>query len=118
MMNMYYKWKGKNALRGNWQTAMVVAFFSGIFLVLTQVYQNRFMPVAIEMIDGMYYWRVPQITRGVWIGFAVPAKTPDAVAKRLVAALQKVTRTPEFKVFVDKTTFSEILFVSESIVSI
>ena len=71
MMNMYYKWKGRNALRGNWQTAMVVAFFSGIFLVLTQVYQNRFMPVAIEMIDGMYYWRVPQITRGVWIGFAV-----------------------------------------------
>ena len=71
MMNMYYKWKGKNALRGNWQTAMVVAFFSGIFLVLTQVYQNRFMPIAIEMIDGMYYWRVPQITRGVWIGFAV-----------------------------------------------
>lgn len=71
MMNMYYKWKGRNALRGNWQTAMVVAFFSGIFMVLTQVYQNRFMPVAIEMIDGMYYWRVPQITRGVWIGFAV-----------------------------------------------
>ena len=32
MMNMYYKWKGKNALRGNWQTAMVVAFFSGIFV--------------------------------------------------------------------------------------
>ena len=71
MMNMYYKWKGRNALRGNWQTAMVVAFFSGIFMVLTQVYQNRFMPVAIEMIDGMYYWRVPQITQGVWIGFAV-----------------------------------------------
>ena len=55
MMNMYYKWKGRNAMRGNWQTAMVVAFFSGIFMVLTQVYQNRFMPVAIEMIDGMYY---------------------------------------------------------------
>ena len=71
MMNMYYKWKGKNALRGNWQTAMVVAFFSGIFLVLTQVYQNRFMPVAIELIDGMYYWRFPQISQGVWIGFAV-----------------------------------------------
>ncbi len=71
MMNMYYKWKGKSALHGNWQTAMVVAFFSGIFLVLTQVYQNRFMPVAIEMIDGMYYWRIPQISRGVWIGFAV-----------------------------------------------
>lgn len=71
MMNMYYKWKGKNALRGNWQTAMVVAFFSGIFLVLTQVYQNRFMPVAIELIDGMYYWRFPQISQGVWIGFSV-----------------------------------------------
>ena len=71
MMNMYYKWKGKNALRGNWQTAMVVAFFSGIFLVLTQVYQNRFRPVAIELIDGMYYWRFPQISQGVWIGFAV-----------------------------------------------
>ena len=71
MMNMYYKWKGKNALRGNWQTAMVVAFFSGIFLMLTQVYQNRFMPVAIELIDGMYYWRFPQISQGVWIGFAV-----------------------------------------------
>ena len=45
--------------------------FSGIFLVLTQVYQNRFMPVAIELIDGMYYWRFPQISQGVWIGFAV-----------------------------------------------
>ena len=57
---------------------------------------------------------VPGYEAAVWIGFAVPAKTPDAVAKRLVAALQKVTRTPEFKVFVDKTTFSEILAYDEA----
>lgn len=71
MMNMYYKWKGKNALHGNWQTAMVVTFFSGALLTLLQVYQSRFMPVELRSVQGMYYWVAPAVDRGIWIGLGV-----------------------------------------------
>lgn len=43
----YYKLKGKAALKGNWQTAMVVTFFSGIFLTISEVFQSLKMPIYI-----------------------------------------------------------------------
>lgn len=49
----------------------------------------------------------------VWIGYAVRTGTPADVVKKLEAAMLKVTRTPEFKAFVDKTSFGEVLAADE-----
>ncbi len=40
----YYKTKAKEALRGNWQNAMLVAFFSGVLGTLLQVLQLVLLP--------------------------------------------------------------------------
>ena len=32
--SFYFKQEARRALRGNWQPALVVTFFSGIFLIL------------------------------------------------------------------------------------
>jgi hypothetical protein len=37
--SFYYKGKAKIALKGNWQIAMLVAFFSGVMTTLLQVLQ-------------------------------------------------------------------------------
>ncbi len=42
--SFYYKAKAKEALRGNWQTAMLIAFFSGILSTLLQVLQMVLLP--------------------------------------------------------------------------
>ena len=42
--SFFYKTKAKEALRGNWQTAMMVAFFSGILGTLLQVLQLVMLP--------------------------------------------------------------------------
>jgi tripartite-type tricarboxylate transporter receptor subunit TctC len=42
---------------------------------------------------------------GTWRGYAVPAKTPDKVAKVLVAAYKKILASKEFKDFMNKSGF-------------
>ncbi len=42
--SFYYKIKAKEALKGNWQTAMLVAFFSGFFGTVLQVLQLVLLP--------------------------------------------------------------------------
>lgn len=42
--SFYYKRKAKEVLRGNWQNAMVVAFFSGILSTVLQVLQLVLLP--------------------------------------------------------------------------
>ncbi len=40
MGSFLFKQRAREALRGNWQTALVVTFFSGIFLTIAQVLQS------------------------------------------------------------------------------
>ena len=51
----YFKQKAREALRGNWQTALVVTFFSGIFLTLASVLQTLWLPDPVVYVSyGMY----------------------------------------------------------------
>ena len=40
MGSFLFKYRAREALRGNWQTALVVTFFSGVFLTVAQVAQS------------------------------------------------------------------------------
>ncbi|MBE5779575.1 MAG: DUF975 family protein [Clostridiales bacterium] len=51
--SFYFKMKAKAALKGNWQTAMLVTFFSGVFTVALQVFQSRFLQLDVQQIEGL-----------------------------------------------------------------
>ena len=38
--SFFYKHRARQALKGNWQTALLVTFFAGIFLTIAQVWQS------------------------------------------------------------------------------
>lgn len=74
--SFYFKMKAKAALKGNWQTAMLVAFFSGIFGLALQVYQARFMTLSPQQINGLMMvssfeqlWPLFGITKEILWGF-------------------------------------------------
>lgn len=74
--SFYFKMKAKSALKGNWQTAMLVAFFSGIFTMALQVYQARFMSLSQQQINGLMMvrsfeelWPLFGITKEILLGF-------------------------------------------------
>lgn len=74
--SFYFKMKAKAALKGNWQTAMLVAFFSGIFTMALQVYQGRFMQLSQQQINGLMMvssfeqlWPLFGITKEILWGF-------------------------------------------------
>lgn len=62
--SFYYKAKAKEALRGNWQTAMLVAFFSGILTTVLQVLQLVLLPDQMSFLSPEAYalelLKVPQ----------------------------------------------------------
>lgn len=62
--SFYYKTKAKEALRGNWQTAMLVAFFSGILTTVLQVLQLVLLPDQMAFLSPEAYalelLKVPQ----------------------------------------------------------
>lgn len=62
--SFFYKTKAKEALKGNWQTAMLVAFFSGILSTVLQVLQLVLLPsqmsVASPEAYAMELLKVPQ----------------------------------------------------------
>lgn len=74
--SFFFKEKAKKALKGNWQTAMLVAFFSGIFLTAIQVYQLRFLQLDTEKMTQLLsvaeyseLWALFGLTRNVLVGF-------------------------------------------------
>lgn len=78
--SFYFKQKAKAALKGNWQTAMLVAFFSGVFLTALEVYQIRFMPIDSEKLTALLataeysqFWGLFGLTKEVLLGFGVIA---------------------------------------------
>ena len=62
--SFYYKTKAKEALRGNWQIAMLVAFFSGILSTVLQVLQLVLLPNQLSFASpeayAMELLKVPQ----------------------------------------------------------
>lgn len=53
--SFYYKGKAKIALKGNWQTAMLVAFFSGVMTTLLQVLQLVLLPNQMNYVTMEAY---------------------------------------------------------------
>ncbi|MDD3336817.1 MAG: DUF975 family protein [Eubacteriales bacterium] len=67
----YFKLKAKEALKGNWQTAMVVAFFSGIFMTISQVLISLYTPSIYAYGDvDTYLLAVAGISNTAVIGMA------------------------------------------------
>lgn len=62
----YYKRKAKEALKGNWQTAMVVAFFSGIFMTVVEVFQAICIPLYLYTDGQQMYFAMGQVADYTW----------------------------------------------------
>mgnify|MGYP007125823362 CR=1 FL=1 len=63
----YFKRKAKEALKGNWQTAMVVAFFSGVLLTVGEVYQALSIPIYLYLDGEQVYLAMGQVSRSTWL---------------------------------------------------
>lgn len=75
--SFYYKTKAKEALKGNWQTAMLVAFFSGILSTVLQVLQMVLLPNQLSFASpeayAMELLRVPQSNWVILLGISLLA---------------------------------------------
>lgn len=70
--SFYYKLKAKEALAGNWQTAMLVAFFSSIMSTLLQVVQMLALPSQYGFATPEAYAQaVLAVPQSRWILLAV-----------------------------------------------
>lgn len=71
----YFKQKAREALRGNWQTALVVTFFSGIFLTVANILQSLWLPDPLVYASyGKYNEFVVallRVTDGMWAGLLI-----------------------------------------------
>ncbi len=66
--SFYYKTKAKEALKGNWQTAMMVAFFSGILTTLLQVLQLVLLPNQAGFLSAEAYMQaVLEVHQSNWM---------------------------------------------------
>lgn len=55
MASFLFKQKAREALKGNWQTALVVTFFAGIFGTLSQVLQSVTLADVQRVMDSIRY---------------------------------------------------------------
>ncbi len=71
----YFKKKAREALKGNWQTALVVTFFSGIFLTIANILQSLWLPDPLVYVSyGLYdefTIELLRITDGMWAALLV-----------------------------------------------
>lgn len=76
LQSFYFKLKARNALKGNWQTALVVAFFSGIFGTLLMIFTNLakipdpFTYLALEQVEQLYA-AIAKVTNTSWIVYII-----------------------------------------------
>lgn len=73
--SFYFKQEARRALRGNWQPALVVTFFSGVFLTLSSVLQALWVPDPLVYASyGLLerFWQeLTAVTRAEWAGLIV-----------------------------------------------
>ncbi len=73
--SFYFKKKAREALKGNWQTALLITFFSGVFMTLASVLQSVTFPdVMMYASYGLFdelYVEMNKVSQGAWIGFSV-----------------------------------------------
>lgn len=73
--SFFFKQEARRALRGNWQPALVVTFFSGVFLTLSSVLQALWVPDPLVYASyGLLerFWQeLTAVTRAEWAGLIV-----------------------------------------------
>ena len=73
--SFYFKQEARRALRGNWQPALVVTFFSGVFLTVSSVLQALWVPDPLVYASyGLLerFWQeLTAVTRAEWAGLIV-----------------------------------------------
>lgn len=73
--SFYFKQEARRALRGNWQPALVVTFFSGVFLTVSSVLQALWVPdpvvyASYGLLDR-FWQELTAVTRAEWAGLIV-----------------------------------------------
>ena len=70
----YFKMRARAALKGNWQTALLVAFFSGVLVTVLNVAQSLALNTATTYLAlghyERYYQEVLAIPQSTWLGLA------------------------------------------------
>ena len=69
----YFKQRAKRALKGNWQTALLVTFFSGVLLTALSVMQTMCFPDVLTYLSyGMVNElaaEMQKVPMGTWVGY-------------------------------------------------
>ena len=73
--SFFCKQEARRALRGNWQPALVVTFFSGVFLTVSSVLQALWVPdpvvyASYGLLDR-FWQELTAVTRAEWAGLIV-----------------------------------------------
>lgn len=73
--SFYFKQEARRALRGNWQPALVVTFFSGVFLTVSSVLQALWVPdplvyASYGLLDR-FWQELTAVTQAEWAGLIV-----------------------------------------------
>ena len=73
--SFYFKQEARRALRGNWQPALVVTFFSGVFLTVSSVLQALWVPdpvvyASYGLLDR-FWQELEAVAQAEWTGLIV-----------------------------------------------
>lgn len=73
--SFYFKQEARRALRGNWQPALVVTFFFGVFLTVSSVLQALWVPdplvyASYGLLDR-FWQELTAVTQAEWAGLIV-----------------------------------------------
>lgn len=73
--SFFFKQEARRALRGNWQPALVVTFFSGVFLTLSSVLQALWVPdpvvyASYGLLDR-FWQELTAVSQAEWAGLIV-----------------------------------------------
>lgn len=67
--SIFFKDRGKSSLKGNWQTALLVTFFSGALMLLQELVSTMKLPSTSLLANGqvdLYLMELLTITRPMW----------------------------------------------------
>ncbi len=73
--SFYFKQKAKEALKGNWQTALLITFFSGLFMTVSSLLESAAFPDVLAYVGSGAFDRLyaewARIPSGTWTAFYI-----------------------------------------------
>lgn len=71
----FFKNRARTALRGNWQTALVITFFAGVFTTITSVLQALWVPDPVTYMSyglvDQFYAELLTVTQSQWTALSI-----------------------------------------------